>query len=61
MQLLSTMYCLRISKYILRGLLQRQQNFRKRYAYAFAKELTYELTANKKDYVYEKLPAIRFD
>jgi hypothetical protein len=31
----------------------------KRYAYAFGKELTYELTANEKDYVYEKLPAIR--
>jgi hypothetical protein len=30
-----------------------------RHAYAFAIELTYELTANEKDYVYEKLPVIR--
>jgi hypothetical protein len=30
-----------------------------RHAYAFAKELTYELTANEKDYVYEKLLVIR--
>jgi hypothetical protein len=34
-------------------------NFHRRYAYAFAKELTYELTANEKDYVYEKVPVIR--
>jgi hypothetical protein len=30
-----------------------------RRVYAFAKEITYELTANEKDYVYEKLPVIR--
>jgi hypothetical protein len=59
MQLLNTICCLTINKYILRGILQTQQSFRLRHAYAFAKELTYELTANETDYVYEKLPVIR--
>jgi hypothetical protein len=31
---------------------------RRRYAYAFARELTYELTANEKDYIYERMPVI---
>jgi hypothetical protein len=59
MQLLQYICCLTISKYILRGILQTKQSFRMRHAYAFAKELTYELTANEKDYAYEKLAVIR--
>jgi hypothetical protein len=35
-----------------------QQNFRSRYAYVFAKELNYELTADEKDFVYERVPVI---
>jgi hypothetical protein len=58
MQLLSTICYLRISKYILRCLLKMQQNFRSRYAYVFAKELNYELTADEKDFVYERVPVI---